>query len=890
MRRTPAFLLSALLLALVCTALAVRPYVDFLWMDSLGRAPVFWTLLIARTLCFGLGALLGAGSLYASIAYAQKQWPDTGRGGPVRVEVRGTRVIMIERERFPRWGVHVMAGWCALVTGLALAAASTPALLYLKRQPFNLADPLFGLDVSFYVLAVPFWRSLLAGVDTALLLTTLGTLIYYGVRGYRGAAQTGRLPACLPRHAAVLLGIFLILRAPVFLLDRLDLVISAGGAAAGAGYVDATIRSFMLAALAMACLAGGIFFLVYRQYDRLAPFLGVVVGLTVLGLVGLGLAPTMVQAWVVRPNELAVETPYIQHALEMTRKAWGLDSITSVDYPVEGNLTPTAAAANQDTLRNVRLWDPDPLRDAYQQLQSLRTYYRFHDVDIDRYQVEGRLRQVMLSAREVPVEAASGTWVNRVLKYTHGFGLALSPVTEVTAEGQPLLWLSDLPPRGLDELPVERPEIYFGELTDWYVLAGSQEPELDYHPDVTSHYSGQGGFPVGGSLRRLALALYFSDFNILISPAVSAETRILFARDVAARLDRLVPFLAQDPDPYLVVSGGRLYWIVDMYTASGRYPYSQRQQGVNYLRNSVKAVVDAYEGTVRLAVVDPDDPLVKTYQAAFPSLFNSLDDVEPELRRHFRYPEFLMRLQAEVFKTYHVTDPAVFYNDEDPWDLAQETYGGEPRQVEPYYAVMELPGSEEPEFLLMLPFTPRSKENMVAWLAAHCDPGQYGQLVLYRFPKERLIYGPGQVEKRINNDTEISQQITLWNQQGSSVIRGNLLAIPIDNTLLYVEPLYLKAKGEAPIPELKRVIVAGQTGEVAMRSTFEEALAAVLKVAPLKPAAATPEVPTDQPEAATGRRALEHLEKAEKAAGEGRWADFGREMEQARAVLKKLAE
>jgi uncharacterized membrane protein (UPF0182 family) len=554
------------------------------------------------------------------------------------------------------------------------------------------------------------------------------------------------------------------------------------------------------------------------------------------------------------------------------------------------------------TLKNIRLWDPGPLKDSYQQLQSLRTYYSFHDLDIDRYMIDGTLRQVMLSAREIPMDQGHETWVNRHLQYTHGYGLAMNPVNEMTAEGQPRFWIQDLPPKSEVDIQVDRPEIYFGEETNWFVLGNTEEQELDYakgDKNVYTHYQGTGGIPVGGFFRRLALAVYFKDLNLLLSSAIKSESRAMFHRNIVERVNTLAPFLQAD-DPYLVVSEGRLYWIIDLYTASSQYPFSHRTDGVNYLRNSVKAITDPYSGEVRLVVVDPEDPLLKTYRRIFPSLFTDLSEVEPDLIAHFRYPARLLEIQARVYNIYHMTDPQVFYNREDMWEFAQENYHGQEQQVEPYYIVMRLPGESSPEFLLMLPLVPKDKDNMIAWMAARCDGEHYGKLLLFRFPKESLVYGPRQIEARIDQDTVISQQLTLWEQKGSQVLRGKFLVIPVEDSLLYVEPLYLQARA-ARMPELKRVIVTSSNPEssesehdaIVMGQTLEEALAGAFgtsKQTPKKPtrtetrAQTEDETETSEAETDLVQQALQHMRKADEAL-----KTYEKEMEKARALLEKAA-
>lgn len=880
-------LLLLLLLALVAGMLLVRPYVHYLWLDSLGQGAVFWTRAGAMAAAFGAGFLLGALGVASQLLVAARLWQGLADlpTGPIEVELRGQRVHV--HTGAPRLPGGVVAGWAAvggLVVGLGSLPLAIPLLALRHATPFGAPDPLFGLDPSFYVFTLPVLQGLLERVLVALLLGAGVAAAFYVARGLKRALRGWRLPRTVARHAQVLLGLLLLVAAAQALLERWSLVVDGSGLAGGAGYVDVHIRMPVLAVLALLCTVGALVLLLTPpSLRRVAAVLGVVV---VSGFGGLALAPGMVQAWTVRPNEIAVERPYLEHGIASTNRAFGLDRVKVSDYAATADLQ---VAANADTLQNVRLWDREPLLRTYQQIQALRQYYAFPGADVDRYTVDGRLRQVMLAAREVEAERLderARSWVNRRLKYTHGYGVAMSPVNEFTpGDGLPVLWIRDLPPVTRPGLEITRPEIYFGESTNWYVLANSAEGELD-HPkgeaNVYSHYAGAGGFAVGGPLRRLALALYFRDPNLLVSRAVTPQTRALFDRDLPSRLERLAPFLTADSDPYLVVSGGKLHWIVDLYTATSRYPYSAPHSGPNYARNPVKAVIDAYDGSVRLCVTDPDEPILRTWRSVFPSLFVDEAAVEPDLRAHFRYPEDLFRVQSEVFASYHMTEPQVFYNKEDLWAIPQQ--GQTP--MKPYYVVMRLPGQDQLEFLQLVPLTPRGKDNMVAWMAARSDAPHRGELVLYRFPKERLVYGPAQIEARINQDPVISQQLSLWDQRGSQVIRGNLLVLPVDGSLVYFQPLYLQGS-ERSIPELKRVIVA--VGDrVVMETNLDKALAAALRGlgrTPTPPSVAG----TREPAGPTAQEALDHFRRADEAVKTGDWATYGREMDEVRRLLEAMA-
>ena len=885
MKKAFARLLLLLGPVLLAAVLLVRPYVAFLWLDSLGQGAVFWTRAAAVLAAFAGGFGLGALVVAAQLLVAARLWKGQADlpPGSLEVALRGTSVYVLSR--VPPVPARTVAAW-ALAGGLVVGGASLPLALPLvtlvHHAPFGVVDPVFGRDVSFYVFVLPALRALLGRVALALLLGAGVAVAFYASRGL---VRARRLPGPVARHGQVMLALLLLAAAGLAVLERWDLVVSGSGLAGGASYVDVAVRMPVLGGLALLLAAAAGVLALGPASPRLVAGLGAL--LVLAGFGGLGLLPGLVQTWSVRPNEIAMERPFLEHGLASTARAFGLDRVRVRDYPAVSGLSPAEVAANEDTVENVRLWDREPLLQTYQQIQALRQYYAFPNADVDRYVVDGRIRQVMIAAREVEagrLDERARSWVNRRLKYTHGYGAAMSPVNEFTpGDGLPVLWIRDLPPATREGLEIQQPAIYFGESTTWYVLANSSEGELD-HPqgetNVYTHYAGRGGFPVGGLLRRLALAAWFGDVNLLVSRAVTPETRVLFDRDLASRLERLVPFLAPDLDPYLVVSGGRLYWIVDLYAGTDRHPYSEVHGGVNYVRNPAKAVVDAYEGTVRICVTDPDEPLLKTWRGIFPGLFVDEAAVEEGVRAHFRYPEDLFRLQAQVYASYHMADPEVFYNKEDLWALPRQ---GE-REMKPYYTVMRLPGQERLEFLQMLPLTPRGKDNCVAWLAARSDAPHRGELVLYRFPKDRLVYGPAQIEARINQDPLISQQLSLWDQRGSQVIRGNLLVVPLNGALVYFQALYLQGAGNS-IPELKRVLVA-LGDRVVMEPTLEGALAAAVG----KPASAVSAAPASA--GAPGppaRQALEHFQRADAALARKDWATYGREMDQVRRLLEAMA-
>ena len=608
----------------------------------------------------------------------------------------------------------------------------------------------------------------------------------------------------------------------------------------------------------------------------------------------------MFQRFFVKPSELQLEAPYIQRNIALTREAYNLRQITVKPFPAEQGLTFQSLQDNRGTIDNIRLWDWQPLMDTYAQLQEIRTYYRFLDVDIDRYQIDGAYRQVMLAARELApslLSANAQTWVNLHLLFTHGNGVVMSPVTEKSTEGLPNFYLKDIPPVSSGGPAITEPRIYFGQSTNGYVIVKGSTPEFDYpkgKDNVYANYDGADGIAIGGAAWRSLFSWQFDDVNILLSRYLTSESRIMLHRNIQDRIETLAPFLQLDHDPYVVISDGRLYWIQDAYTTSDWFPYAQPTGDINYIRNSVKVVIDAYNGTVTFYVMDTADPVIATYRRIFPELFKPFAAMPADLQRHIRYPEDLFRFQALQYRAYHMDTPEVFYNREDLWQFPREptTSDGSNQsggtRMAPYYMIMRLPGEPRAEFFLMLPMSPSQRENMIAWLAARCDPPDYGKLIVYEFPKDKLVYGPFQIEARINQNTDISQQISLWNQMGSRVIRGNLLVVPIENSILYVSPLYLRAES-GQLPELKRVIAA-YGDRVVMEDTLPAALAALFKQSiPTAVLSTIPGVSPMGPVKERARDALGHYDRAIERLKAGDWSGFGSELDALRPLLEELS-
>jgi len=793
--------------------------------------------------------------------------------------------------------------------GFAQGAAAQwyEVLQFLHRAPFGWTDPILGHDAQVYVFVLPILGQLKAYVMAMAVLGAVAAAAAYFISGAIGW-QYARMTRAATTHLAALVALLFIAVGFGYWLDRYDLLLSSRGAVFGVGYVDAHVRMYVFAFMAAVSVVVAV--VVVAAGIRMKPkAAGVAVGLLVaIHVITVWSYPSVRQRFDVQPNELEREKPYLEHNIKATRFAFGLSDVDVQEFSAGGSLTPEAIRMERGTLENIRLWDWRALRPTYQEIQGLRTYYRFNGVDIDRYHVGSQYRQVSLAVRELEqslLQEKSRTWVNLHLLYTHGYGLCLSPVNAVTGSGMPELWIRDIPPQAAGPLAGPDPEVmsnqevmpnpavYFGESTQNYVFVRTEQEEFDYPGKDKNFYTrhkGRAGVAVDSWARRLLLAYYFGDWNILLTDSFTSETRVLWARQIRQRVRRLAPFLVFDKDPYPVISDGRLVWIIDAYTRTGRFPYSAPagsvQPRTNYIRNAVKVAVDAYDGAVTFYVADPDDAIVRVARRIFPALFRDMAEMPESLRAHLRYPIDLLDIQAYQYLTYHMTDPRVFYNREDLWERPREQYGSQTLPVKAYYIIMTLPGQTEPEYLLMLPFTPRGKDNMVGWMAGRCDGVHYGKLLVYRFPKDRLVLGPKQIEANIDKNDAISQQITLWGQVGSRVIRGNLLVIPVRDAILYVEPLYLDSE-QTRFPELKRVIVASKD-RVAMRETLDEALAAVFGAAPpqAKPVVKPPEAPAPS---AYGRQAHELFEKAQQQLRQGDWAGYGKTMEELGQLLRNMA-
>ena len=779
-------------------------------------------------------------------------------------------------------------------------------LAFLEPVAFEQKDTLFGLDYSFFVFQLPMIGLFVAILKSVSVLTMLMVGLQSFVRDVLLRISGSSLHPKARVHLALLGAWVFLLFGMEWYLERYNLLFTKDGVVWGAGYTDVSARIpaywIMTGAAGLVSLA----LLISSKRKEYRFSTTAIIGYFITRVLVVGIWPSIVQDYMVKPNELEVEKPFIKQNIVATRYAYALDRISVEAFEASYDLTMQDIKKNPLTINNVRVWDDRPLLTTYGQLQEIRTYYDFKDVDIDRYQINGELRQVMLSARELNyrnVSSQAKSWVNEHFQYTHGYGLTMSPVNLVTDEGLPSLFIQDIPPENNINFSITRPEIYYGEMTDSYVVVGGTVKEFDYpqgDQNVYANYEGDGGVAIGGFWHKLLFAWHFGDIEMLLSNYIEQDSKILFRRQIIDRVETLAPFLYYDSDPYLVLSEGRMVWVLDAYTITNDIPYSEPvgANRFNYIRNSVKVVIDAYNGSVDFFIAEEGDPLIQVYQQIFPQTFKSMKDLPEDLKEHLRYPVDFFEIQAQMYRAYHMMDETVFYNKEDMWGLPKELYAGQEQRMEAYYLIMKLPGEKEAEFVLLLPFVPMGKDNMISWLAARSDVPNYGRLILYQFPKQKLIYGPRQIEARIDQDPEISKQITLWSQSGSRVVRGNLLVIPIGNSLVYVEPLYLQAES-SQLPQLKRVIVA-YDNRIAMEKTLSESLLVVFGAeleavkenlmqkeneenAPVKEA-----MKKDSGWVKLVEQASEQLQEATLAQRNGDWALYGQRLEALAQSLEQL--
>lgn len=904
--RTPRLVLALILLLLIIGPTLSRGIdliVDWLWFAQEGFRIIYSTILKAQ---IGLSGLAGMGFIAITGANLLIARGLAHRWGH-RVYREVIEFPLLERfARFFRWAIWGGVLLIGYIVGEWATGHWLDYLLWQHPQTLGQTDPLFNIELGFYLFQLPFHWFLYHLVLITLIVCLLSTVFLYLVEG--GVWVTLRGPSLAPAvrtHLLVLGSLLFSVLAYRVRLAMYGLLYSPRGIIFGAGYTDVHATLPVLRLLLFLSILTAIAFLAGAWRGSLRAPVVLITLLIAVGLLGGAVYPEFVQRFIVAPNEIEKERPYIERAIEFTRKAYALDRFEEREFTAVEDLKLEDIRRNEATIHNIRLWDHKPLLTTFAQLQEIRTYYDFRRVDNDRYKIKGVYRQVSLSPRELASSSLpSRNWINEHLVYTHGYGLCLGPVNESSSEGLPELFIKDIPPISNIDIRVTRPEIYFGELTNEYCFVKTHAQEFDYPAgdrNVYTSYQGSGGVPVRSFWRRLLFALKFGEMKILLSTDIRPESHLMIYRRVLERAGRLTPFLFYDRDPYMVIAqDGTLYWLLDGYTTSNRYPYSEPTPGVgNYIRNSVKATVSAYTGQVHFYISDESDPLIQAYSRIFPGVFEPLSAMPQDLRAHIRYPEDFFTIQASKFALYHMSEPRVFYNREDLWRIASSAAGGGAAMT-PYYTIMKLAGvGTTEEFILMVPFTPSRKDNMIAWMAARCDEPNYGKVLVFTFPKQKLVYGPQQIESRVDQDPNISPQLTLWDQHGSKVIRGTLLVTPVLNSVLYVEPLYLAAEAGGGLPQLKRVIVA-YSDHVVMEATLDTALSKIFGGIVSSPPAETarPPVPAAQAPAtlaarddlmAVIRQANQHYERAQQLLRQGDWSGYGEEMKKLGEALKRMS-
>ncbi|AIF43138.1 UPF0182 family protein [Virgibacillus sp. SK37] len=811
--------LGVLLVIALIGLFSYRWFTDYLWMDSLGFESIYTTILSSKIILGAVGFILYFILTYFTLSWIRNTYTghfDAHQLAPVLTNKKMSRLIIA--------GVAVLIG--AFGSSIVQGVGWEPALKLLNYASFGETDPFFNLDISFYMFILPFVKfviNILLGIAVFFLLLEIGAYSVFHLYRMSRSAQI---------HLATTLGFIGLLLAGMHLLTPYESLLTnqvnifQESVVHGISYTDKIINIPVSYALAAVAIIGSIWMIIALNNRR--KLSSMLLPVIVYGILVIGgqIASVVVQNFIVSPNEFSKEKPYLKHNLEYTRAAYDLDQIKEKEHPGNDSLDEKMIERNQKTIENVRINDSRPILDVYNQLQTFRTYYQFNDIDIDRYEIDGEYEQVFIGARELStgdLPSQAKTWVNRKLRYTHGYGFAMSHVNQITQQGQPKYMMKNLPPEGV--LDISRPQIYFGEEKYENVIVNSKVDEFDYpsgDENVANRYEADLGIQLSG-INRLLFTLSEGSMRMLVSDQITGDSQLLETRNIMDRVNRIAPFFEYDEDPYIFVrEDGTLAWMIDAYLTTDNYPYAENyEKNKNYIRNSVKVTIDAYSGEVNYYIVNPADPLLQTYENMFPELFTK--EIPEDVQKHFRYPERLFSIQAAKYGTYHMTNLEVFYNREDFWQFPTEKYFNEDIEMEPYYITMKLPEYDEEEFILMMPYTPKKRQNMISWMGVRNDGENYGEIFVYRFPKQKNIYGPQQIENRINQDSTISQQLNLWSQGGSKVIRGNLLAIPIEDTVMYVEPIYIESSNETSLPEVKRVVIAYEDN-IVMEETFDASL------------------------------------------------------------------
>ncbi|MCX7678370.1 MAG: UPF0182 family protein [Spirochaetes bacterium] len=875
-------------------------YVEFKWFESYNQLKLFWTLFYGKFFVGLLFFFIFIGLFVFNFVLLRI----TGGSGRIFSTniLNKIRIPLFKTPRRALFVIFVIIAIGVVLVGFFMAMVASSYwqefLLYLYSSPFEHfpADPVFNNDISFYVFSLPFYSFAYHWIFGALVILLVFSTLYHLFNESIFSKTLFEISPFARAHLSILAALLVFVYGIGYRLSAYELLFNERVRFFGAGYADihAKLFGYNICMVLTIVAAGLLLFNIVKKSLKLP--LIVLIALIPANLLFGTVYPFLLQRFVVEPNELERETPYISHNIRFTRLAFGLDKIEEREFLNDGKLTYRDILNNKDTLENIRLWDWRPLKSSYKQLQLLKPYYYFHDVDVDRYVINGRKIAVNLSARELisdKLGQQSKSWQNQHLIYTHGYGLVMSRVDKVTVEGMPEFLVYDIPPKTTINLKIERPEIYYGEYDKPYVIVKTNisPGEFDYPygaENKYTRYEGKGGVQLGSFISKVLFAVAFGDINILISKSITPESRILYNRNIIKIVSTLTPFLGFDDDPYLVVINGKLYWFIDAYTYSNRFPYSTQVRlvdgkKINYIRNSIKIIIDAYEGTAQYYLCDPSDPIAKTYLRMFPELLRPFEEMPNDFKQHIRYPEDLFNIQSMVLLRYHMTNVNVFYNNEDMWAFAKQIYEDQEELVHSYYFITRLPGEDRSEFLLTIPFTPLRRDNMIAFLVAKCDLPQYGKMILYSLPKDKLNYGPMQIEARINQDPEISKLLTLWSQRGSSVIRGNMLVIPIEKSILMIEPLYLKAEN-SEMPELRRVFVSF-TDKVVMEENLDHALETLFSGKRFGKGHIEG-LERNESIVQLAKRAYYHFLQAEKSQKDGNWAKYGEELKNLKEILE----
>ena len=908
--------LIVIIVAILATLSTIVTFtIDYKWFSELGYTQIFLKEILTK-LKVGLPIFIILTGLLFIYFKALK-----GIYNKKMLEIESDRVS----KRYNKWILLFSTVLSAILSLLITNNLWYRILEFSNSTSFNVKDPIFSKDMSFYIFKLPLLEQIYSvGVMSLFIIAFVTIVFFVGMFLMKGQARViedfkaGRISVryiydeminLASKQIGIMLGILFLLIAFSFVLKTYTLLYSPRGVAYGASYTDLHVTLWMYRISVVVAIVSAVLVVIagFRKRVKLA-LLGpvVLIGVSILGnLLGLGM-----EAFIVSPNQLTKEEPYILDNIKYTQLAYGLDKIEEKDFPAEQNITAKSLADNQTTIENIPINDRMPTLSMYNSLQGFRRYYQFKNIDVDRYMIDGKYTQVFLSARELnqeKIDDRSKTWVNKHLKYTHGYGLAVSPTNKVNEVGQPELIVKNIPPQTDTELKIQEPRIYYGELTDDYIITNTKTKEFDYPEGDNNQevlYEGDAGIPLN-FFNKILFAINQGSPRILLSNDITKDSKIHIDRNIADRVEKIAPFLEYDKDPYLVIDGGRLYWVIDAFTISNRYAYSEpmdEQNKHNYIRNSVKVVVDAYNGDTDFYQVDSEDPIATTYGKIYPGLLKDISEMPEGIKNNIRYSQAMFDIQSDVYRTYHMENPTVFYNKEDVWQVANEKQSEkeEDKKIDSGYIIMKLPEREKEEFVLMVPYTPREKDNMVSWLAALNDGEDYGKLIVYKFPKQKLVYGPMQIEKRIDQDTEISKELTLLDQQGSNVIRGSLLTIPIDDSLMFVEPIYLNSTGEERnLPEVKRVIVA-YGDKIVMRESLQDSLNEVFGLQ--KQEDKSPQdKPDEKEEGSTSaadvnvdgnlvRKANELFNNAEQAQKDGNWSEYGKFLDELKTTLKQLQE